>query len=285
MTYKELFEYSIEELNKVGILEAESDTRVLFSYLLNADRGFLFMHGEDEVPKEDLDSVLEAIVLRKQRIPVQHITGYQNFMGLEFKVNDNVLIPRFDTECLVEEAMLLCNDGDKVLDVCTGSGCILLSLMKYKNDIDGYGVDISSKALDVAKENISVLMNDELCKPTIQTPTFIESDLFSEIYEKDFDIIVSNPPYIRSDVINGLEPEVKDYDPMLALDGGEDGLIFYRRITKEAREYLKKNGYLLVEIGNDQADDVKSLFETNGYRDVKVVKDLCGNDRVVLGKL
>lgn len=276
MTYKEAYKQCIEKLNNALVPDYESDTRLLFQYILEADRSFMFMHGDDEVDDKKLSDLFDAVALREKRIPLQHITGYQNFMGLEFKVTKDVLIPRFDTECLVEEAMLVCADGDKVLDVCTGSGCILISLMSYKNDISGYGIDISEKALNVAKENATAMG---------KAPTFIVSDLFEACTEREFDIIVSNPPYIRSDVIPTLMPEVKDYDPILALDGGDDGLIFYRRIVSESRDFLKKGGYLLVEIGNDQGDDVKALFEESGYLDVKVVKDLSGNDRVVKGHL
>ena len=276
MTYKEAYKQCIEKLNNALVPDYESDTRLLFQYILEADRSFMFMHGDDEVDDKKLSDLFDAVALREKRIPLQHITGYQNFMGLEFKVTKDVLIPRFDTECLVEEAMLVCADGDKVLDVCTGSGCILISLMSYKNDISGYGIDISEKALNVAKENATAMG---------KAPTFIVSDLFEACTEREFDIIVSNPPYIRSDVIPTLMPEVKDYDPILALDGGDDGLIFYRRIVSESRDFLKKGGYLLVEIGNDQGDDVKALFEESGYLDVEVVKDLSGNDRVVKGHL
>lgn len=286
MTYSELFEYSVNKLNNAGISEAESDVRLLFFYLLDADRSFMFMHGRDEVAEDRSKKILDALELREKRIPLQHITGKQNFMGIEFNVSKDVLIPRFDTETLVEEAMLVCNDGDKVLDVCTGSGCILISLMKYKNNIHGVGCDISEEALEIARKNADLLCDDEmgllgatdLCKPE-----FIKSDLFSNITENDFDLIVSNPPYIRSEVIPTLMPEVKEHDPMLALDGGEDGLVFYRRIASDAKGYLKKGGHLMVEIGHDQGIDVSGLFSDNGYKDVKVIKDLSGNDRVVSG--
>lgn len=280
MTYQEAYKLCVNKLNSAGILEAESDTRVLFDYLLQADRGFLFLHGEDSLSEDKEKRLLEAIDLRQKRIPVQHITGFQNFMGFEFAVNDKVLIPRFDTECLVEEAMLVCADGAKLLDVCTGSGCILISLMNYKNEIEGYGIDISKDALSVAAENAR-----RLCKDSDRLPRFIESDLFTNLEEKDFDIILSNPPYIKSLVIEELEEEVKKYDPRLALDGGEDGLIFYRRICSLAPAYLKKGGHLLVEIGNDQGEEVRELFIENSFLDVKVIKDLAGNDRVVLGRL
>lgn len=305
MTYSELFEFSINKLNSAGISESESDVRLLFFYLLDVDRGFMFMHGRDEIKEEEAQKILTALELREKRIPLQHITGKQNFMGIEFNVGPDVLIPRFDTETLVEEAMLVCGDGAKVLDVCTGSGCILISLMKYKNNIQGIGCDISDKALELARKNARLAYDDfyfdevesaELCKPNnseefkttnrehdLSNPRFIKSDLFGNITDDDFDLILSNPPYIRSDVIPTLMPEVKDHDPMLALDGGEDGLIFYRKIAAEAKNYLKKGGYLLVEIGHDQGNDVSKLFCDNGYLDVKVIKDLSGNDRVVRG--
>ena len=288
MTYSELFSLCLDRLKAAEIEEYESDSRLLFQYLLDADRSFMFMHGMDEVNNEQEEAILKAIEIRQKRVPLQHITGYQNFMGLEFKVSKDCLIPRFDTECLVEEAMLVCNDGDKVLDVCTGSGCILISLMKYKNNLTGYGLDISDAALNIARENAKLLGNCEevlFTDALVKEPVFIQSDLFENITETDFDIIVSNPPYIRSDVIPGLMPEVKDHDPRLALDGGEDGLVFYRKIVDDARNYLKKGGHLLVEIGNDQGDSVKDLFLTNGYMEVRVVKDLSGNDRVVAGHL
>lgn len=279
MTYSDLFKLGVEQLNKAGIPEPESDVRLLFQYILDADRSFMFMHGTDPVSAEDEQKIIKALEIRESRVPLQHITGYQNFMGFEFKVSKDVLIPRFDTECLVEEAMLVCNDGDKVLDICTGSGCILISLMNYKNDISGYGIDISEKALEIAEENA-----DELCKPNGK-PCFLKSDLYSELNERDFDIIVSNPPYIKTEVIDTLMTEVKDYDPMIALDGGQDGLDFYRRIIEKAPEYLKKGGALLVEIGYDQGKEVSDLFSERGFSSVKVIKDLAGNDRVVSGRI
>lgn len=292
MTYSELFEYSKNKLHSAGIDEAESDVKLLFYYLLNADRSFLFMHANDELPEENEKKFLDALNLRMTRIPLQHITGRQNFMGIEFYVSEDVLIPRFDTETLVEEAMLVCADGDKVLDVCTGSGCILLSLMRYKNGIRGKACDISEAALNIARKNadyvfeeikdagsLAGINTDDLCKPE-----FVHSDLFENINDSDFDVIVSNPPYIKTEVIDTLMPEVKEHDPMLALDGGEDGLVFYRRIIDEARDYLRTGGHILVEIGNDQGEEVSELFRQNGYIEIKVIKDLAGNDRVVRAK-
>lgn len=302
MTYKESFDFCISELKSAGITEAKADTRLLFFYILNVGRNFLFMNAGTEIPDDDLRKLEDAISLRKTRVPLQHITGFQNFMGLEFKVSNDVLIPRFDTEILAEEAMLLINDGDKVLDLCTGSGCIIISLINYKNDLQAFASDISDKALMIARENAAELCKPkqitgytnvsdeideselELCKHGFNSPTFIKSDLFTDINEKDFDVIVSNPPYIRTDVVDKLSPEVRDHDPRIALDGGEDGLKFYRRIIADAKLFLRKGGYLVLEIADDMGEDVKALFNTQGYSDVKIIKDLSKKDRVVSGR-
>ena len=190
-------------------------------------------------------------------------------------MNEHVLIPRFDTEILVEEVMKELHDGFSILDMCTGSGCILLSLLKYSNNCSGVGVDISENALAVAKENQKRLGLDA---------SFVQSDLFEQITGK-YDIIVSNPPYIRSDVIPTLMEEVRLHEPVLALDGTEDGLFFYRKIVKESTDYLNGGGWLFFEIGYDQGEAVKKLMEENGFKNVKVVKDYAGLDRVVLGNI
>lgn len=278
MTYSELFETCVNRLNSASIEEAASDVTLLFDYILGADRAFMFMHGNDAVPDDVYNKLINAVNIRGKRVPLQHITGFQNFMGLEFKVSKDVLIPRFDTECLVEEAMLVTNDNDKVLDICTGSGCIIISLMNYKNGIEGYGTDISEEALKLANENA-----DRLCKPD-NRPEFILSDLFADVKHTDFDVILSNPPYIKTSDIENLMIEVKDYDPYIALDGGEDGLLFYKEIAKKAPDYLKIGGYLLVEIGYDEGEAVKELFVQNGFDSVKIIKDLAGCDRVVSGR-
>ena len=278
MTYSELFETCVNRLNSASIEEATSDVTLLFDYILGADRAFMFMHGNDAVPDDAYNKLINAVNIRGKRVPLQHITGFQNFMGLEFKVSKDVLIPRFDTECLVEEAMLVTNDNDKVLDICTGSGCIIISLMNYKNGIEGYGTDISEEALKLANENAG-----RLCKPD-NRPEFILSDLFADVKHTDFDVILSNPPYIKTSDIENLMIEVKDYDPYIALDGGEDGLLFYKEIAKKAPDYLKIGGYLLVEIGYDEGEAVKELFIQNGFDSVKIIKDLAGCDRVVSGR-
>jgi release factor glutamine methyltransferase len=199
-------------------------------------------------------------------------------MGLDFKVNEHVLIPRQDTEILVEEVLRELHDGMDILDMCTGSGCILISLLNYSNDCHGVGVDISEAALAVAEENSEQLLgnNENIC--------FIKSNLFENVTGK-YDVIVSNPPYIRKNVIPGLMPEVREHDPYIALDGGEDGLDFYREIVDECGKYLYGGGKLYFEIGYDQADAVKNLMEKAGFIDINVVKDYAGLDRVLYGTI
>lgn len=274
MTYSSLYKELFTKLSDCGISDASSDLRLLFEHFLQKDRNFLLAHGDDNIPESDAKVITDAVNRRLLHIPLQHITGKADFMGLSFEVNENVLIPRFDTECLVEEVMTECCDGAKVLDVCTGSGCIIISLMCYKNDIEGYATDISPKALEVAKRNADALNANVV---------FFEGDLFENVTEKGFDYIISNPPYIRSGEINSLMEEVKDHDPVLALDGGEDGLIFYRRIADEAKAFLKIGGKIFFEIGNDQGDDVKRILESLSYKNIKVIKDYAGNDRIVSG--
>lgn len=275
MTFTKLYNDAVLRLEAAGITDAKSDVNLLFFYLLGYDRNYLFMHANDEINSEQVDIIFKALDKRVNRIPLQHITGKQEFMGLEFDVSKDVLIPRFDTENLVEEALILANDGDKILDICTGSGCIIISIMQYKNDIQGFASDLSERALETAEHN---------AKKHNKDITFIKSDIFDDIEETGYDVIVSNPPYIKTSVIDSLMDEVKEHDPYMALDGGDDGLVFYRKIINGSRNYLKNFGYLLVEIGYDQGEEVKMLFEENGFKDVCVKKDLSGNDRVVTGR-
>ncbi len=277
-TYCELFRAGETFLSEHGIAEAALDARLLLENLLGTNRNYLLAHGEEPVESEKATQYIQLLEKRASHMPLQYITGFQEFMGLTFEVNEHVLIPRQDTECLVEEAMLEIMDGMHVLDMCTGSGCILISLMKYKNEIHGTAVDISEEALDVAKRNAAA---------NSVSITFIESDLFTNVKlqspSEKFDVIVSNPPYIRSDVIPSLMEEVRDYEPKLALDGTGDGLFFYRKITEESGSCLLHEGKLLFEIGFDQGEQVKALMQENGFTDIRVVKDLAGLDRVVCG--
>lgn len=283
MTLKGALDYGKNTLAQAKIEEASLDAWLLLEYVTRVSRATYFGEPDRELTSEQEMAYCEVIGIRSQRIPLQHITGVQEFMGFVFQVNEHVLIPRQDTETLVETALDMIpkdltrqidsNQKLKVLDMCTGSGCILISLLRMRNTLEGVGVDISSKALEVAECNRGI--NEVDC-------TFLESDLFEKIEEK-FDIIVSNPPYICTQVIEELENEVKLYDPMLALDGKEDGLYFYRKIIKESLEYLKEKGTLIFEIGHDQGEVVSSYMREKGFLEVRIKKDLAGLDRVVYG--
>ncbi|MBQ6812180.1 MAG: peptide chain release factor N(5)-glutamine methyltransferase [Agathobacter sp.] len=275
MTFREAFAYGEEKLNTVGIVDARNDAWLLLTFVCKIDRTFYYSHMDENMPEEQFAEYENVLDKRAEHIPLQYITGEQDFMGLPFHVNDAVLIPRQDTETLVEEALKVIRPGMKVLDMCTGSGCILISILKNIVDVEGFGYDISKQAINVAKEN---------AKLNGVTATFERSDLFDNVTDK-FDVIVSNPPYIPTDVIAGLMPEVAMYEPIGALDGREDGLHFYRRIVKECKEYLKPEGVLLFEIGHDQGEAVFGLMTEAGFQGVKVIKDLAGNDRVVVGGL
>ena len=275
MQYRELYRMGKARLTEAKIPEAELDARLLLEEVCGTDRNDLLVHGDKEVPPEQCDRYVEYIQRRQKREPLQQITGYQEFMGLRFKVTPDVLIPRQDTETLVEEVMRYLHDGMHLLDMCTGSGCILLSLLKYSNDCEGTGCDISEKALKVAEENAEMLSLNA---------SFVQSNLFENISGK-YEFIVSNPPYIPTGVIPTLMEEVRDHEPVSALDGREDGLYFYRKIVEKAGEYLYPGGMLFFEIGYDQAEKVSSLMRQAGYREVTVCKDLAGLDRVVYGTL
>lgn len=274
MEYAAIYRMGAERLQQAGIGEALLDARLLLEAVCGTDQNTLLAHGDRPVTEQQKESYVNYIEQRSCHVPLQHITGYQEFMGLRFLVSPAVLIPRQDTETLVEEVMRFLHDGMRILDLCTGSGCILLSLLRYSNDCVGVGSDLSEDALLVAKENASLLGLEA---------DFICSDLFEKI-EGKYEIIVSNPPYIRSGDIPGLMEEVREHDPMMALDGGEDGLSFYRRIIAQAGSYLHFGGMLFLEIGADQAQEVAEYMSKAGYRDVTVCKDLAGLDRVVYGR-
>lgn len=282
MTYKGLYEYGKQKLIDAGIEDAALDARLLLEYICHTNRNELIIHADCQ--RSSIEEQFYTIVIEKRasHIPLQHITGEQEFMGLSFQVNEHVLIPRQDTEILVEEAMRHLCDGMHILDMCTGSGCILLSLLKYSNECEGVGVDISSDAIRVAQENAQRLQLDA---------TFLEGDLFlplknfksDKISDTLFDIIVSNPPYIETKVINTLMPEVRLHEPVGALDGGEDGLYFYKKIVAEAPRFMRKGAYLFFEIGYAQAQAVAMLLQEAGFIQIEVLKDYAGLDRVVFG--
>lgn len=278
MTYRECYEQGCRTLQAAGIEEAALDARLLLEAVCGTDRNDLLVHGEQPVAPEAEEKYLNWIRQRAEHIPLQQLTGEQGFMGLTFSVNEHVLIPRQDTEILVEEVLKELHDGMRVLDMCTGSGCILLSLLHYSNDCEGLGVDLSAEALEVAGRNVLKVLTPEKAEHA----HFLQSDLFEKV-EGKFEIIVSNPPYIASAEVEKLMPEVRDHEPRMALDGTEDGLYFYRRIIEEAGKHLVSSGMLFFEIGYDQGQAVSELMRTEGYCDVQVVQDYAGLNRVVLG--
>ena len=275
MTYREAIDLGEKILKEAGVVDAKNDAWLLLTMVCKIDRTYYFVHMDEEIDTESMLEFKSVLKKRSERIPLQYITGEQEFMGLNFKVNSNVLVPRQDTECLVEEALKYIRPGMKVLDMCTGSGCIIVSIMKNVANVEGYGADISKQALLVAKENA---LNNHV------PVTFERSGLFENITGK-YDVIVSNPPYIRTNEIQGLMPEVSLFEPVEALDGKEDGLFFYRKMVKESKNYLNPNGIILFEIGCDQGADVSNMLIYAGYRNVRVIKDLARNDRVVIGEL
>lgn len=287
MTVKDVYENGQSKLKQAGIEEYQLDAWYLLEYVTGISRAMYFADSGKEMAEEQQNRYFELLEQRAKRIPLQHLTGVQEFMGLEFLVNEHVLIPRQDTEILVETALDVakkqCAVGKdkeqrwKLLDMCTGSGCILLSILFYMKengaDGEGIGADISPKALAVAEKNAARL--------GIKAE-FLHSDLFEKVDGK-FDMIVSNPPYIRTSELDTLQEEVKCHDPRIALDGMEDGLYFYRRIVDESRNRLCPGGYLIFEIGYDQADAVSEMMKSAGFSGVTVKKDLAGLDRVVFG--
>ena len=284
MTIRDILTSIRERLQKAGIEDFEYESWVLLEWKLHIDRAEFYMNPNGEVKQELLEELEEVLLKREQRVPLQYLMGECEFMGFDFSVDERVLIPRQDTECLVEEVMRFSQDGNRILDMCTGSGCILLSLLHYSNACKGVGADVSPEALRVAHSNACRIEKLERPVPWEKdTVRFVESDLFSRIPDEKFDLIVSNPPYIASSVIPTLMEEVKNHEPLLALDGKEDGLFFYGRIIEESRAFLAKEGRLFFEIGFDQGEAVSNLMKKAGFDEVTVVKDLAGLDRVVHG--
>ena len=274
MTFREALAVGEELLKKENIVDAKNDAWLLLTMVCRIDRTYYYMHMDEDLTPEQISEYEIVLKKRAEHIPLQYITGEQEFMGPPFKVNSAVLIPRQDTETLVAEALKLVKHGMKVMDMCTGSGCILISILKKVPDVEGVGYDISKQALNVAKENAK--LNGVVAE-------FERSDLFEAVTDT-FDVIVSNPPYIPTDVITTLMPEVAQFEPIGALDGKEDGLYFYRKIVKECKKYLNLGGTILFEIGHDQGVAVSEMLTYAGFTNVRVVKDLAGNDRVVIGE-
>ncbi len=295
MTLREACNAGKEELTRAGIPDASLDAWYLLEYVTGITRTVYFAEPGMQIDDGQYKNYRSLIKKRAEHIPLQHLTGEQEFMGLSFRVNENVLIPRQDTEILVETALKFLTDDKipapdnsiRLLDMCTGSGCILISVLYYLKKtglpgngrseevhVQGIGADISEKALVVAAENAARYHAE------VQ---LVQGDLFENI-EGRYGMILSNPPYIRTSEIDRLQDEVKMHDPIRALDGKEDGLYFYRRIVKESRAYLEKGGMLIFEIGYDQARAVRELMIQAGFSDVMVRKDLAGLDRVVSGR-
>lgn len=270
-SYKDLLEYASKELKLANIEEASIEARNILLYAFDINLLDLSLDKNKSISKFDkISTFLALLEERKSGKPFQYIINKQNFCGLDFYVDENVLIPRFDTEVLVEKVLKDNKDTSlSILDLCTGSGAIAISLKSLGKYKLVKALDISDKALQIAAKNAK-LNGVEL--------EFIKSDMLSEVDEK-FDIIVSNPPYIPSGDIDNLSKEVKEYEPRLALDGKEDGLFFYRIIAKEAKKYLKEDGKIYLEIGYNQAEDIRDLFKE--YQSIEVYKDLAGKDRVV----
>lgn len=276
ITCKEALGQAVNLLVAAGVPDADIDAWYLFEHVTGMNRSAYFLHKEEELGQEQAATLVKLAEQRATRVPLQYITGRQEFMGYSFLVSPATLIPRQDTEILVEEVSREAN-GKRVLDLCTGTGCILLSLAKMCRLEESVGTDISAEAIETARKN---------AKRLAVNAQFYCGDLFDAVPESMcFDIIVSNPPYIPSAVIDTLMPEVKEHEPMSALDGDEDGLFFYRKIIHEANKFLANQGRIFFEIGCEQGEDVSSLLIANGFQDIRVIKDLAGLDRVVSATL
>ncbi|MEI3490487.1 MAG: peptide chain release factor N(5)-glutamine methyltransferase [Blautia sp.] len=286
-TFHELLTQGTQLLMNAGIEEARLDAWLLLEYTADISRAWYYAHPESEVNEKIVSEYLSLCQKRAEHIPLQHLTHQACFMGYDFYVDERVLVPRQDTEVLAEEALHQLRNirNPRILDMCTGSGCLLLSLLMELPDAIGTGVDISEAALAVAERNRK---NLELEKRAV----LVQSDTFSgDYFQKnsgnislEYDMLISNPPYIPTEDIGKLMEEVRFHDPVLALDGREDGLYFYRRITEQAGKYLKPGGWLMYEIGCEQGADVSAIMQGEGFTEVTVKKDLAGLDRVVIGK-
>ena len=279
MTINEFIVLETKRLKLNNIDDSTIIIKQILSYTLNKDQQYFVINGDKELQLEEEKNAKEAIDKIISGIPIQYITNKQEFMTEEYYVDENVLIPQPDTEILVEEVLKICannNCNAKILDLCTGSGAIAISLKKRIIKSTMFASDVSIKALNIARKNANI---------NGTKINFIESDLFDKIQEKDFDIIVSNPPYIKKEVLKTLSKQVQN-EPTLALDGGESGLEFYKKIANEAYIYIKNNGFLCLEIGYDQAKEVEEILIKNKYyKDIRVIKDLSNNDRCIISKI
>lgn len=280
MTISDAIKRGMIELKNDNIEEPKLKSRLLMQYVLNETRQYVIVNDMENLEKNKEKQYFEGIKILKKGIPIEHITHQKEFMKLIFFVDKNVLIPRQDTEILVEEVIKIAKriNAKKILDLCTGSGAIAVSLAKYLPQTEITAIDISNDALKIAKKNaVSNNVENQI--------TFISSDMFTNLNEEKFDIIVSNPPYIKTNVIKELDIQVKN-EPYIALDGGEDGLDFYKKIINESYQYLKCNGYLCLEIGFDQKFDVIELIENaEKFEGTYSKKDLFDNDRIIITRM
>lgn len=282
MNIKEALQYGVKELENVET--PLLDSQLLLAKATGLTRIKVTVEFDREVQPEEEERYISYISDRKKGRPIAYILKVQEFMGLDFHVEEGVLIPRPDTEILVEECISYLKKigKSKFIDIGTGSGAITVSLAKLVDDTEGTSLDISETALEVGKKNAKLQEVD-------QKILFLKSDVFSAIekdesYMESIDLVVSNPPYIPKEVIEGLQVEVRDFEPRLALDGGIDGLDFYRKIVIEGVKFLKKGGLMAFEVGHDQAEEVKNLMERSSvFTDIKIIKDLSGISRVVTG--
>ncbi len=292
MNLQEALVHGKKLLNIEDIETPAAEAGVILCHVIKKEKVYLYSHGEESLTTEQQDMFFELLEQRAKGKPLQYITGIQEFMALDFVVNENVLIPRHDTEILVEtvidyvkRGVLNKEDNVRILDIGTGSGCIAVSLAHYLPNIGVYALDISKKALETA--HLNSVKND-----VEQKIRFINSDIleiiregcYRELQDIPFDIVVSNPPYISKKAVEGLKKEVKHFEPYNALCGGDDGLDFYRALNKGISNLLKSGGFIALEIGYDQADEVKELFKDT-CSDIKIIKDFSGNDRVCCGIL
>ena len=274
ITWRELLRETAKRFEGAQVPESELDAWYLMEACFSIDRSWFFLHGAETVKKDEAYERFLALAKRREkREPLQYLLGEQMFMGLPFSVNESVLIPRQDTECLVELVLKDCGKKSlRLLDMCTGSGCILLSLLHYGDFSYGLGVDLMEDALAVARENA--------CRLALPAE-FIQSDLFENLPPVTFDVIVSNPPYVTGEEMKTLEPEVLEHEPHTALYAPENGLVFYKRLAAKSGDWLKGGGRIYLEIGYRQGPEVKALLEQAGFAQVQVHKDLAGLDRVV----
>jgi release factor glutamine methyltransferase len=278
MVISELSSKIVRDFKENGIDNALFEANQILSHVLKIPYSEIVLNSKEEIKEADLNTVLKLSKRRLTREPLQYILETQEFMSLPFCVSPDVLIPRQDTETLVEFVLSETEDLPlSLLDIGTGTGCIPISLAHFKNNFICHGIDVSEKAVLMARKNAEI-------SGVSKRVTFEVADILSNIPCKKFDVITSNPPYIKSEDIKTLQPEVRLFEPHSALDGGDDGLLFYRRICDIAPKILKKGGLLAFEIGFDQADAVFTIMEKN-FKDIQIIKDLANNDRVTAGYL